>query len=89
MAGAGSNNLILDTLSFFFTVTHSLSRSFFYYQRWRRDMTKRFQHQLLFISSTCLLWGLFLLSLKFSCAENWRWQPGGGGGGFPSAGGSE
>lgn len=53
-------------------------------------MTKRFQHRPLFISSsTCLLWGLFLLSLKFSCAEDWQWQHGGGGGGFPSAGGNE
>jgi len=50
-------------------------------------MTKRFQHQHLFISSsTCLLWGLCLLSLKFSCAENWQWQRSGGG--FSLAGGN-
>ena len=51
-------------------------------------MTKRFQHQPLFISSsTCLLWGLCLLSLKFSCGENWQWQRSGGGG-FSLAGGN-
>jgi len=34
MAGTGNDDLILDKLSFFIITSTSLSRSFFYYQRW-------------------------------------------------------